>query len=117
VPVEAVNTKEPDEDKVSGSVSEPEPAAVPARPEPIWPLQPPVGVVERKPEAVQVNEATGEAAEIHEKAVTPVPLAKTAAETPAEGEKKEEQAFCAAELTSEELQALLGSDNKTEKEA
>jgi len=116
-PVEAVQAKEPAETPVSVFAPEPEPAAVPARPEPIWPLQPPVGVVERKPEAVQVKEAAGEAAKIEEKDGIPVPSARAVAETPAEGEKKEEKAFCAAELTSEELQALLGADNKTEKEA
>jgi hypothetical protein len=79
---------------------------VAAKPAPAWPAQPPSGVPETKQPVEKAEEA--EEAKPAE-AAPPVPKAQ---ETPACPEKQ----FQAAELTQEELQALLGVELKTEKE-
>jgi hypothetical protein len=95
-------------------VEVPVPKAVEERPElpeaakevPVWPAQPPAGVPEMRQQAETVEEA--EVAKPAEAA----PVVLEASPTPVSPEKQ----FQAAELTQEELQALLGAEIKTEKE-
>jgi hypothetical protein len=83
----------------------------PVESEPVWPAEPPCGILEKhqapekNQEFVRVEEAgLTETAE----RVSPMPVTEKPPEVPV-------KEFEAAELTREELQALLGSENQMEK--